>query len=119
MPQQRLQLKSSIVALIRGFEAEYTLLGNSDSTFYFHTDQSAPRGRVVAIDIGDPRPDNWEELIPEAEQTLTDVNLVGHQFFAEYLQDATTRIKRYDLSGTHLGDVKLPGLGNQLPGWRP
>ena len=34
------------------FDASYTVVGNDGPTFYVLTDQDAPRGRLVAIELG-------------------------------------------------------------------
>ena len=105
------ETESSVVELLTGFDAQYEFLGNDGATFFFNTDKLAPLHRVVAIDLELPEVENWREIIPEAAQTLDDINLVGDEFFAEYLNDATTLIKRFDVLGRFLGAVRLPSLG--------
>ncbi len=101
-----------IVKLIDEFEAQWSFVGNDAATFYFFTDLDAPRGRLVAIDTRFPGRDNWRTIVPETEDTLRGVNLVGDQFFASYLSDAHTRVLRHDLDGVLLGEVDLPGIGS-------
>ncbi|AMV38078.1 Prolyl endopeptidase precursor [Planctomyces sp. SH-PL62] len=97
--------------LVGEFEAEYDFLDNDGPVFWFKTNKDAERGRVVAIDVRDPKPEKWVELIPEAEETLESVDVVGDRFIASYLKDAHTVVRVFDLSGKHLRDVDLPGLG--------
>lgn len=59
-----------VVELLHEFDADYGFVGNDGSTFYFRTDLDAPRGRVIAIDISQPERANWQEIIPEADDTL-------------------------------------------------
>jgi prolyl oligopeptidase len=99
------------VDLISEFESEYTFLGNDGPVFYFKTDLNAPRGRAIAIDTKNPQRENWREIIPQSEDTLRSVSLVGNQFVAGYLHDATTAVKLYDVAGNHVRDVELPGIG--------
>jgi prolyl oligopeptidase len=102
--------QSPVVELIREFEAEYSFVGNDGSRFWLLTDCQAPRRRLVAIDL--EQPDQVQEVIPEAEETLQGVSLINNQFVAFYLKDAHTQIKTFALDGSYLGEIPLPGLGS-------
>ncbi len=95
--------------LIDHFENEYTFLGNDGQVFYFKTDLDAPNGRVVAIDLRDPK--KRRDLVPETKETLSSVHLVGNAFVAEYLKDAKSRVLLYDLNGDLVREIVLPGIG--------
>ncbi len=98
--------------LIGGWDASYSFLGNDGPVFYFRTDLDAPRGRVVAVDLGKPERSAWRTLIPQNEDTLRSVGLVGNLFFARYLHHARSRVCVFSTTGEHLRDVDLPGLGS-------
>ncbi|MBW4623745.1 MAG: prolyl oligopeptidase family serine peptidase [Cyanosarcina radialis HA8281-LM2] len=101
-----------IVELINEFEASYSFIGNSGSFFWFRTDLDAPRGRLIAIDVEKTKSERLSEIIPQADETLESVGVLNHQFVADYLKDAHTEIKIFDLNGTFLREVALPGLGS-------
>ncbi|MBU0617876.1 MAG: S9 family peptidase, partial [Planctomycetes bacterium] len=101
-----------VVKLLDDSDAQYRLIDNDGPVFWFFTDLDAPRGRVIAIDIRSPDRDNWKEIIPEAAETLRGVNVVNDTFIATYLKDAHSQIKMFDLSGSFLREVGLPGLGS-------
>jgi prolyl oligopeptidase len=103
---------AAVVELISNFEASYSFIDNEGSTFWFQTDLEAPRGRVIAIDIQAPDRENWRELIPQAAETLEGVGLLNHQFVASYLKDARSQIKIFDLKGSFVREVVLPGIGS-------
>ncbi|PSB22859.1 S9 family peptidase [filamentous cyanobacterium CCP2] len=105
-------LASPMVELIHTFEASYNFIDNDGSTFWIQTDLEAPRGRVVAIDLTNPDAAHWQELIPEAEETLEGVGLLNNQFMASYLKDAHTQVKVFNLDGSFVRNVTLPGLGS-------
>ena len=50
-------------------------------------------------------------MIPEAAETLEQVQVVADHFLAVYLQDAHTVVRVFDLNGHHVRDVDFPGLG--------
>ncbi len=101
-----------VVELIKDFEADYSFIDNVGSTFYLRTDLSAPRSRVVAIDLAKPAKADWKEIIPQAAETLRGVNLLNDQFVASYLKDARTQVKVFGRDGKLVREVTLPGIGS-------
>jgi len=100
-----------IVEVVSGFDNEYTPIGNDGSVVYFKTDNAAPRGRVVAIDLDKPEPANWKEIVPQAQENLRGVSYVGNQLVASYLKDAYTQVKIFDVKGRFVREVSFPGIG--------
>lgn len=102
---------SPVVELIKEFEADYSFIDNDGPTFWFQTDLEAPRKRVIAVDTRTPQRSNWKEIIPQAGDTLRSVHTVGNHFICEYLKDAFTQVKVFDVRGKFIREVPLPGLG--------
>ncbi len=98
--------------LIGEFEASYSFVSNDGSLFWLATDLDAPKSRLIAIDINKPEKEHWQEIIPEAEETLEGVSLIGHRFVLSYLKDARSVIKICNLDGSFLREVALPGIGS-------
>lgn len=97
--------------LIEGFDHDYSLVGKVGSELFFRTSKDAPRNRLIAIDVTRPDPEHWREVIPQAEDVLDGVSLVGGRIIADYMQDAQTIVKIFDLEGQQTGTVNLPGIG--------
>ncbi|NER81733.1 MAG: S9 family peptidase [Leptolyngbya sp. SIO1D8] len=105
-------LDSPVIELISTFEAEFSFIDNDGTLFWFQTDLNASKGRVIAIDITQPTQEHWQELIPESTDTLQSVGTLNHQFVADYLQDAHSQTKVFDLTGNFIRDIHLPGIGS-------
>ncbi len=103
-----------VIELISQFEANYRFINNDGHIFWFYTDFNAPRVRVVAIDINNPVQNHWQEVIPQAAETLKSVNLVNNKFIANYLKDARSSIKIFNLDGSFIREVELPEIGSAL-----
>lgn len=97
--------------LIEGFDNDYSLIGNVGDELYFRTNLDAPRNRLIAIDVKNSDSAHWREIIPEAEDVLDGVSLVGDKIVADYMQDAQTVVKIFDLDGKEESMVNLPGIG--------
>ncbi len=102
----------NVTELIKGYHAQYNFIFNDGYVFYFFTDNDAPRGRVIAIDIRKPHPGQWKEIIPQEKATLRGVSEVGGRLVASYLKDAHSEIKVFDHDGSFVRTVDLPGLGS-------
>lgn len=111
MVQDLTQADAQPVDVISTFENEYSLIDNDGPILYFRTDKDAPKGRIIAIDLRQPAPELWREIVPESKHLLQGANLVNDQFVCTYLQDVTTQIKLYNLTGEFIRDIELPGLG--------
>ncbi len=98
--------------LIATFDARYEFLGNSDTTFYFHSDLRAPKGQVLAIDLARPASEHWETRVPESEDTLEWATMAHGEFVTVYLHDAYHQLQRFALDGTPRGAIPLPTLGS-------
>ena len=96
--------------LIKGFTNNYSFVGNEGGTFYFVTNDGAPKLKLVAIDVAKtgsaPR-----TLIAEDAATLDGVSLIGGKLIASYLVDAKTEVRVHDLDGKLVRKVELPGIG--------
>jgi len=103
---------SEPVMFIEGFDYDYTLVGNVGDELYFRTNNGAPKNRLITIDVNNPEPENWREVIAEAEDVLDNVDIVGGRIIAEYMQDAWSVVKIFELDGSEVGVVNLPGIGS-------
>jgi prolyl oligopeptidase len=77
---------------------------------FIATDLNAPNTRVVTVDVSNPKPENWKDLIPETENVLN-VSTGSGYLFANYMIDAVSAIKQYDYSGKLVRNIQLPGIG--------
>ena len=104
--------KPEPVLLVDDFEDEWSFIDNVGPVFYFKTDRDAPKGRVVAYNVesGSHLADA-KTVIPQTEDTLQGVSLVGDRFFCDYLHDAQTAVKVHERDGKFVRDVKFPGIG--------
>jgi prolyl oligopeptidase len=98
--------------IIEGFEHDYTLVDSIVGELFFRSNNAAPRNRLIAIDPAKPDPANWREIIPEANDVLDQVTLVGGRFVAEYMQDARSVVKLFETDGSEAGTVALPAIGS-------
>lgn len=104
-------LEGPVVKLVEKIEAQYSLAGSRGDTVFLFTNQAAPLGRVIAVDMRKPEARHWRTVIAEDRDTLQKVLHAGGELIAVYMHDATCRIQRYSLRGKKRGEIRMPGLG--------
>ncbi len=101
-----------VVELLKDWDAEYNFIDHDGPVFWFTTDGNAPRRRMIAIDITRPERSSWKEIIPQSDDAIQGVSVVGDHFIVQYLHDAHSLVKVVDVTGKPVRDVDLPGLGS-------
>ena len=100
-----------VVRLFDDWDGLYYYLGNDGSRFYIYTTQGAPNARVVSIDVADPQGD-LTEVVPEQEEALESASYIGGYVVTAYIKDAYSKVRVFELDGSLLRDLKLPGIGS-------
>ncbi|PIY12369.1 MAG: S9 family peptidase [Flavobacteriaceae bacterium CG_4_10_14_3_um_filter_33_47] len=102
---------SKFITILDHAESDTSIIDNHGSTLFLVTNLNAPNKRIVSVDASNPIPENWTDVIPETENVLNISRGSGY-LFAEYMVDAISKVKQYDLNGTLIRDIELPGLGS-------
>jgi len=105
------------VNLIPDETASYLPIEAVGSKLYVQTNDGAPRGRVIAIDLQQPAHSNWREIVPEAAETLESVHMADGKLLLDYMKDAHGEARLVTTEGKPVAGVTLPGLGTAV--WSP
>ena len=103
---------SDYVPLMKSFDYEFIVVDNIGEDLFVRTNYKASRYRLVKININHPEEENWTETIPEKEEVLQTVSLVGGKIVAEYMKDARSKVDVYDYDGLYDYEIELPGIGS-------
>ncbi len=121
----RPRINAPVVRLIDRLEASYEFVGNNGTEFVLRTNKSAPRERLIGVDIDNAREDNWRTLIPESKDLLQAADFVGDRLVTRYLQDAQASIRFYLVPDEALrgagrpqgqGGTRRAGAGSTISG---
>jgi prolyl oligopeptidase len=102
---------AQVVKLLDNFDAAYSFVGNRGTRFWFQTDLQASRGKIIEIDVNQPARENWKVIVPESREALQSATFVDQKFVLNYLRDAYTQVRLYDLTGKLVREVQFPGIG--------
>ncbi|MCE5196559.1 MAG: prolyl oligopeptidase family serine peptidase [Negativicutes bacterium] len=106
-----LDSQAEFIPLVNEFQASFDLAGWLDNRLFLRTNQNAPMGCLLAVDLTLTAKPNWQTVLPEKSDLLDEVRLVHHQIICTYLKDAAHVLERYDAEGNFLRQIPLPALG--------
>lgn len=90
----------------------FSVVDNEGDRIILETNDGAPNGKLVELNLAKPEKPYWKPLIPERTEPLQSVATAGNRLYLTYLKDVTSRTLIYSYKGVGIGSVKLPGLGN-------
>ncbi len=105
------QPHTAFVKIAEGFDYDYSVIDHLNGKLLVKTTKSAPKYQLVMIDPKKPQEENWKIVIPESENVLGSVQLVGDYIYAQYLEDAHSQAYFFDYNGNKVQQLNLPTLG--------
>jgi prolyl oligopeptidase len=96
--------------IFTGFKASYQFADAVGTRLFFQTDENAPLGRIIAVDL--PRPTTPVEIVPEGTDKLNASGIVNETLLLSYLHNASSRLKLHSLDGKSVGEIPLPAIGS-------
>lgn len=101
---------NDIKPIVTGFDNDHYIVDNENERFLIHTNLDAPNNRLVELNISEPSPENWKDVIAETENVMN-ISTAGGSLFASYMVDVKSKILQYDYNGKLIREVKLPAIG--------
>lgn len=107
-----LSTDGKLTKIYSGYANKTSIVDHKDGMFYARTDVNAPNYRLVRFAPDNYEVENWEDVIPEKEETLVGVSKGGGYLFPEYLKDATSRVYQMNYDGSTVREIEFPGPGS-------
>ncbi len=105
-----LEKNGPVVKLIENFDNDYSVVDHQNGKLLVVTNYSAPKYKLIGIDLANPASANWKDLIPEKEGVLNGVSIIGGNWIAQYTRDAHSVIDVYNQDGTFAYPLELPEI---------
>ena len=106
-----LQGGSGFRPLVRDIKARFSGVIR-DGRCYLLTNWKAPNGRIIAIDLAKPAPENWKDVVAEGKWAIQGFTSAGKRLFVSYLENVVDKVRIFDPSGKPLGEIPAPRLGS-------
>ena len=103
---------SQFIQMTNDMDYQYYPVENEGDKIYMFTNYGAPKNRLMVADIRKPGVQDWEELVPEADDVLEDVSFINGKMVLCYSKDASSHAFLYSLDGRRLNEIQLPSVGS-------
>ena len=100
------------IPVIDEFKGSFRYLDSRDNVLWFYTTYEAPKGKVVSLSLSDDNNFQWNDVVSESNETISNVNLVGNNIIINYLKDTLSNVQIFELSGRYLQDLQFKGQGS-------
>ena len=97
--------------IVENFDNDYSVIDHYDGKLLVLTNYDAPKYHLIEIDPSNKDKANWKVIIPEQNEVLEGVTLVGGKIVTKYMKDAYSQAFIYDMTGNKIADLNLPGIG--------
>lgn len=101
--------KPVIQTVISKFDFQYSVIEHVGNYLYLKTNDSANNYKIIRVSIDNLK--NIETVIPESKDVINDVTIMKNHIVVNYMHDAHSILKVFDLNGKYIHDIALPCLG--------
>lgn len=106
------QKDSQFIQMTSDMDSQYAPVENFGGKIYIFTNYGAPKYRLMVADINAPGIKDWREVVPEKNDVLSNMDVIGDKMILTYSKDASDHAYVYSLDGKMLREVTLPSVGS-------
>ena len=99
------------IPLVKGLDHDWRLIEGMGDTLYFMTNKSAPKLKVVKVNLSGPRQPQFTDIISERAETLERARIIGNRLILNYLKDAASTAEVVSLDGKPVRQITLNAIG--------
>ena len=110
--------KSEFITLVEDFKNKYSFFGSIGDSLLVLTNMEAPRGRILCVDMSRYVKGQWDELIPQQEDVMTNATQSMMRIILTYMKDASSLFRVYYNNGLRENEIKFstPGTIDAISG---
>ena len=82
------------------------------NVLYLETNWKAPNGRILKVDLKNPKQEHWREIIPESDATIVGFSAVSGRVFVNFLKEVRSTVKVFTKDGQYLREIAFPAIGS-------
>ena len=99
------------VSVVKNFDHDFDLIGNSGDRLFFMTNFKAPRKKIISIDFRNPDQAAWKDVIPQQQEILQSAVISWKNIVTHYMKSASSKLYVYTDEGKVTHEIPLDGLG--------
>lgn len=102
---------SPVKPVVTGIDAHFVAQAEAGH-LYILTNWKAPMWRVMVADLQQAEVEHWRTLIPEGKDAIENIDAVDGKLLVNYMKDAHSELRIFDMNGKQTGTIALPGMGS-------
>jgi prolyl oligopeptidase len=83
----------------------------ADGQLFAYTDFAAPNFRIVGIDLDDPDPTHWRDIVPQSDRRIQQFTVAGDRIFVTRVDHFSTQIEVFGTKDGERRDVPFSPHG--------
>lgn len=107
---KKLDKNEPFIPLMGDYKYDMDIIDFKGDNIYMLTNYKAPNRRLVIVNVNNPKPENWKDIIPETKNVLS-VSIIGENILAQYMVDAVSKVQQFDIQGNFIREIELPSIG--------
>lgn len=104
------QKNGSFVEVASDFRYRHSIVACLGDDIYMMTNEEAPNYRLVKFNTLQPK--QWDNVIPEDKNPLSNAQIIGGKWILTYGQDASDHAYIYSIDGQKEREIQLPTFGS-------
>ena len=102
---------SEYIPIIEEMEYDFQVVDNINNKLLILTNYKAPNKCLIQVNTNKPSEGYWETILPETDDVLQSVDLLGGKLVATYIHHASSKIMVFSLDGKKEAELELPEIG--------
>lgn len=95
--------------LFKGFDFEYSIIDVAGDYAWVKTNENADNNKIFKINLKNPS--EREDIVAQSENLMESASTGGGVMFVSYLENACSKVYRFNMDGTGKQELELPGIG--------
>jgi len=103
--------QKGFLPIIHDFDFDFVYLGAEEDQLMFLTNAEAPNKKIIRLKADKLKQPKFETVLEEGKSVIDFAHIYGNSLVVNYIEDASSKLRIFDLNGKLQQEVKLPGIG--------
>lgn len=103
--------KEGFIPVIHDFDFDFTYLGSKEDQLLFLTNAESPNKKIISLKADNLKRPTFNTVLEEGKSVIDFAHIYGNSLVVSYIEDASSKMKVFDLEGKLKHEIKLPSIG--------
>jgi len=102
---------AGFLPVIYDFDFDFVYLGSEKDQLLFLTNAEAPNKKIISLKTDNLKQPKFKTVLEEGKSVIDFAHIYGNSLVVNYIEDASSKLKIFDLNGKLKQEIKLPNIG--------